>query len=107
VDARDAEGRPLVLRTHTSPMQVRYARPAIKVRSGSLRRGEPTAWTAMPRNSPMFHQVEGLWLDEDINFADLKGVYTDFVRRFFESEDLQVRFRPSYFPSPSRRPRST
>ena len=45
----------------------------------------------------MFHQVEGLWIDENISFADLKGVYTDF-RRFFESDDLQVRFRPSYFP---------
>jgi phenylalanyl-tRNA synthetase alpha chain len=46
----------------------------------------------------MFHQVEGLWIDEGISFADLKGVYTDFLRRFFESDDLQVRFRPSYFP---------
>ena len=46
----------------------------------------------------MFHQVEGLWIDEDISFADLKGVYTDFLRRFFETDDLQVRFRPSYFP---------
>jgi phenylalanyl-tRNA synthetase alpha chain len=46
----------------------------------------------------MFHQVEGLWIDEDVSFADLKGVYVDFLRRFFESDDLQVRFRPSYFP---------
>jgi phenylalanyl-tRNA synthetase alpha chain len=49
-------------------------------------------------HSPMFHQVEGLWIDEDISFADLKGVYVDFLRRFFESDELQVRFRPSYFP---------
>jgi phenylalanyl-tRNA synthetase alpha chain len=49
-------------------------------------------------HSPMFHQVEGLWIDEDVSFADLKGVYTDFLRRFFESDELQVRFRPSYFP---------
>ena len=49
-------------------------------------------------HSPMFHQVEGLWIDEDISFADLKGVYTDFLRRFFERDDLRVRFRPSFFP---------
>jgi phenylalanyl-tRNA synthetase alpha chain len=46
----------------------------------------------------MFHQVEGLWIDADVSFADLKGVYTDFLRRFFETEELQVRFRPSFFP---------
>ena len=49
-------------------------------------------------HSPMFHQVEGLWIDEHISFADLKGTYTDFLRRFFETDDLQVRFRPSFFP---------
>jgi phenylalanyl-tRNA synthetase alpha chain len=49
-------------------------------------------------HSPMFHQVEGLWLDRDISFADLKGVYTEFLRRFFETDALKVRFRPSYFP---------
>jgi phenylalanyl-tRNA synthetase alpha chain len=46
----------------------------------------------------MFHQVEGLWIDEHISFADLKGVYTDFLRRFFENDELEVRFRPSFFP---------
>ena len=46
----------------------------------------------------MFHQVEGLWLDEDISFADLKAVYTNFLRCFFETDELAVRFRPSYFP---------
>jgi phenylalanyl-tRNA synthetase alpha chain len=49
-------------------------------------------------HSPMFHQVEGLWIDEDISFADLKGVYTDFLHRFFETDALEVRFRPSFFP---------
>src|SRR5260370_39311975 len=49
-------------------------------------------------HSPMFHQVEGLWIDGHISFADLKGVYTDFLRRFFENDDLEVRFRPSFFP---------
>jgi phenylalanyl-tRNA synthetase alpha chain len=49
-------------------------------------------------HSPMFHQLEGLWIDENISFADLKGVYTQFLRRFFETDDLLVRFRPSFFP---------
>jgi phenylalanyl-tRNA synthetase alpha chain len=46
----------------------------------------------------MFHQVEGLWIDRDVTFADLKGVITEFLRRFFERDDLKVRFRPSFFP---------
>lgn len=46
----------------------------------------------------MFHQVEGLWIAEDVSFSDLKGVYTNFLQRFFETDDLQVRFRPSFFP---------
>jgi phenylalanyl-tRNA synthetase alpha chain len=49
-------------------------------------------------HSPMFHQVEGLWVDERITFADLKGVLIEFLRKFFENEDLEVRFRPSFFP---------
>jgi phenylalanyl-tRNA synthetase alpha chain len=97
VDATDRDGLPLLLRTHTSPMQVRYARqhqaPVRVIAPGRTYRVDSDA-----THSPMFHQVEGLWLDEDISFADLKGVYTDFVRRFFETDDLQVRFRPSYFP---------
>jgi phenylalanyl-tRNA synthetase alpha chain len=46
----------------------------------------------------MFHQVEGLWVGETVSFADLKGVVADFLRRFFESDDMKVRFRPSFFP---------
>src|SRR5688500_11129044 len=97
VDLKDAEGLPLVLRTHTSPMQVRYARmhkPPIKV----IAPGRTYRVDSDATHSPMFHQVEGLWVDQDISFADLKGVYTDFLRRFFEIDDLEVRFRPSYFP---------
>ena len=97
VELKDAAGTPLVLRTHTSPMQVRYARmhePPIKaIAPGRTYRVDSDA-----THSPMFHQVEGLWIDEHISFADLKGVYTDFLRRFFETERLQVRFRPSFFP---------
>jgi len=87
----------LLLRTHTSPMQVRYARqhpPPIKV----IAPGRTYRVDSDATHSPMFHQVEGLWIDEQISFADLKGVYTDFLRRFFETGELQVRFRPSFFP---------
>ncbi len=97
VDLQDAQGLPLLLRTHTSPMQVRYAKmhkPPIKV----IAPGRTYRVDSDATHSPMFHQVEGLWIDEHISFADLKGVYTDFLRRFFESDALEVRFRPSYFP---------
>jgi phenylalanyl-tRNA synthetase alpha chain len=97
VDMKDANGLPLVLRTHTSPMQVRYARmhkPPIKV----IALGRTYRVDSDATHSPMFHQVEGLWIDEHISFADLKGVYTDFLRRFFENDALEVRFRPSFFP---------
>jgi phenylalanyl-tRNA synthetase alpha chain len=97
VDLQDAQGLPLLLRTHTSPMQVRYARmhkPPIKV----IAPGRTYRVDSDATHSPMFHQVEGLWIDKDVSFADLKGVYTDFLRRFFESDALAVRFRPSYFP---------
>ncbi len=97
VDLKDKDGLPLVLRTHTSPMQVRYARmrkPPIKV----IAPGRTYRVDSDATHSPMFHQVEGLWIDENTSFADLKGVYTDFLRRFFENDDLEVRFRPSFFP---------
>jgi len=97
VDANDEHGKPLLLRTHTSPMQVRYARmhaPPIKV----IALGRTYRVDSDATHSPMFHQVEGLWIDEHVSFADLKAVYTDFLRRFFETDELQVRFRPSFFP---------
>ena len=87
----------MVLRTHTSPIQVRYMEthaPPIKIIApGRVYRVDSDA-----THSPMFHQVEGLWIDEHVTFADLKGIFTDFLRRFFEREDLEVRFRPSFFP---------
>jgi phenylalanyl-tRNA synthetase alpha chain len=97
VDGQDAHGKPLLLRTHMSTMQVRYARmhsPPIKV----IAPGRTYRVDSDATHSPMFHQVEGLWIDSHISFADLKGVYTDFLRQFFETDDLQVRFRPSFFP---------
>ena len=91
-----ADGKHL-LRTHTSPIQIRYLeshRPPVKIIApGRVYRHDYDA-----THSPMFHQVEGLWLDEHITFADLKGVLIEFLRRFFEREDLKVRFRPSFFP---------
>jgi phenylalanyl-tRNA synthetase alpha chain len=86
-----------VLRTHTSPIQVRWMEthpPPIKIIApGRVYRVDSDA-----THSPMFHQVEGLWIDTDVSFADLKGVVTEFLRQFFERDDLKVRFRPSFFP---------
>ena len=87
----------MVLRTHTSPIQVRYMEthaPPIKIIApGRVYRVDSDA-----THSPMFHQVEGLWIDRDVSFADLKGVFTEFLRSFFERDDIKVRFRPSFFP---------
>lgn len=97
IEGDDDTGRPLLLRTHTSPMQIRYARmhsPPIKV----IAPGKTYRVDSDATHSPMFHQVEGMWIDEDVSFADLKNVYTEFLRRFFERDDIDVRFRPSYFP---------
>ncbi len=86
-----------VLRTHTSPVQVHYmenTEPPLKIIApGRVYRVDSDA-----THSPMFHQVEGLWVDENISFANLKGVVQDFLQKFFERDDLTVRFRPSFFP---------
>lgn len=86
-----------LLRTHTSPIQVRYMQshqpPLRVIAPGRVYRVDSDA-----THSPMFHQVEGFWIDEHISFADLKGTVTGFFRAFFERSDLQVRFRPSFFP---------
>ena len=86
-----------LLRTHTSPIQIRYMethKPPIKIIApGRVYRVDSDA-----THSPMFHQIEGLWIDEHVSFADLKGVVVDFLRKFFERDELKVRFRPSFFP---------
>ncbi len=86
-----------VLRTHTSPIQIRYTEnktPPIKVIApGRVYRVDMDA-----THSPMFHQLEGLWIDKNISFANLKGVIVEFLRKFFNKEDLQIRFRASFFP---------
>ena len=87
----------LVLRTHTSPIQVRYmethAPPIRIIAPGRVYRVDSDA-----THSPMFHQVEGLWIGDDVSFADLKAVLSAFLRNFFERDDLTLRFRPSFFP---------
>lgn len=96
----------VLLRTHTSPVQIRTmiehverhrdepVMPDIRVIApGRVYRVDSDA-----THSPMFHQIEGLWVGESVSFADLKGVIAAFLRRFFESDNLQVRFRPSFFP---------
>ena len=103
---------PNLLRTHTSPMQIRHAVQHVKKhRSGdpALYAGEmPDIRVIAPgrtyrvdsdaTHSPMFHQCEGLWVGDNVSFKDLKFVFTDFCRKFFESNDLVLRFRPSFFP---------
>ena len=85
-----------VLRTHTSPVQVRTMEsrpPPIRI----ICPGRVYRCDSDLTHTPMFHQVEGLVVDKDISFADLKGVIDQFLKAFFEA-DLPVRFRPSYFP---------
>ena len=106
VDMKDDEGRWLNLRTHTSPMQVRYARTHARKYAGMdpmpeirvIAPGRVYRVDSDATHSPMFHQVEGLWIGENVNFKDLKVVFTDFCRRFFETDELTLRFRPSFFP---------
>ncbi len=87
----------MLLRTHTSPVQIRVmsdSQPPIRIIApGRVYRCDTPDMT----HAPMFHQVEGLMVGEDVSFAHLKGMVMDFLRHFFE-EDLDVRFRPSYFP---------
>jgi phenylalanyl-tRNA synthetase alpha chain len=106
VNVNDEQGRPLNLRPHTSPMQVRYAKahaakyanqpnmPEIRV----IAPGRTYRVDSDATHSPMFHQCEGLWMGENVSFKDLKSVFTNFFRTFFETDDLQLRFRPSFFP---------
>jgi phenylalanyl-tRNA synthetase alpha chain len=92
----DKSGIARLLRTHTSPVQIRAAKgktPPIRlIAAGKVYRSDSDQ-----THSPMFHQVEGLLVAEDVSFADLKGTLAEFVRAFFE-RDFEMRFRPSYFP---------
>jgi phenylalanyl-tRNA synthetase alpha chain len=92
-----APGERLLLRTHTSPVQVRTMlkqKPPIRV----IIPGRTFRCDSDMTHTPMFHQVEGLLIDEATHFGHLKGCLIDFVRAFFEVDDVPVRFRPSFFP---------
>lgn len=109
---------PNLLRTHTSPMQIRHAVQHVKrhrLASSVDSEGDALFSGDMPEirviapgrtyrvdsdatHSPMFHQCEGLWVGENVSFKDLKFIFTDFCQTFFESDDLVLRFRPSFFP---------
>jgi phenylalanyl-tRNA synthetase alpha chain len=86
-----------VLRTHTSPVQIRvmeHREPPLRI----IAPGRVYRCDSDLTHTPMFHQVEGLLVDEEVSFADLKGMLDEFLKHFFERDDLGVRFRPSYFP---------
>ena len=86
-----------LLRTHTSPVQIRVMqsrRPPLRI----IAPGRVYRCDSDQTHTPMFHQVEGLMVGEGVSFAHLKGILHDFLRHFFEADDLEVRFRPSYFP---------
>lgn len=88
---------PLLLRTHTSSVQIRYMeaqQPPIRI----IAPGRVYRCDSDMTHSPMFHQVEGLMVDKDITFADLKGILDEFFRAFFEDDGIKMRFRASFFP---------
>jgi phenylalanyl-tRNA synthetase alpha chain len=111
-----SQSAPNLLRTHTSPMQIRHAVQHVKKHRASsgadvaglfsgdmpeirvIAPGRTYRVDSDATHSPMFHQCEGLWVGENVSFKDLKFVFTDFCRTFFESDDLVLRFRPSFFP---------
>src|SRR5690554_5632828 len=87
----------MLLRTHTSPVQIRVMeqqQPPLRI----IAPGRVYRCDSDLTHTPMFHQVEGLLVDENISFADLRGTVAAFLRGFFEEDNLAVRFRPSYFP---------
>ena len=97
VEGADAQGRPRVLRTHTSPVQIRTMMgqtPPIRIIApGRVYRSDSDA-----THTPMFHQIEGLVIDRDTTMAQLRWTLETFIKAFFEVDDVVLRFRPSYFP---------
>ena len=106
VDIQGEDGLALNLRPHTSPMQIRYAQAHVKKYAGHILMpeirviapGRTYRVDSDATHSPMFHQFEGLWLGENVSFKDLKVTFLNFCKTFFETDDLTLRFRPSYFP---------
>lgn len=95
--AESGDRKRKLLRTHTSPVQIRYMQshkpPYRIVAPGRTYRSDMDM-----THTPMFHQIEGLYIDKNVHFGHLKGCLTDFLRTFFRIDDLPVRFRPSFFP---------
>jgi phenylalanyl-tRNA synthetase alpha chain len=97
LNANDAQGKPLLLRTHTSSVQVRAItaqKPPFKfIAPGRVYRSDYDV-----THTPMFHQIEGVYIDKAIHMGHLKGCLNEFLRRFFELDTVPLRFRPSFFP---------
>jgi phenylalanyl-tRNA synthetase alpha chain len=97
MEARDEHGAPKVLRTHTSPVQIRTmlgGSPPIRIIApGRVYRND---WDQT--HTPMFHQVEGLVIDKETHMGHLKGCLEQFVAAFFETDEVEARFRPHHFP---------
>lgn len=87
-----------LLRPHTSPLQIRHMLTKKKPPFRIIAPGRTYRVDSDATHSPMFHQLEGLWVDEGVSFVDLKSLLTSFLQNFFQRQDLQVRFRPSFFP---------
>ncbi len=97
INDKDKNEKPYVLRTHTSPVQIRTLldqKPPVKI----IAPGRTYRCDSDSTHSPMFHQVEGLLINENANMGDLKGTLIEFCKQFFNVQNLKVRFRPSYFP---------
>jgi phenylalanyl-tRNA synthetase alpha chain len=96
-DRKDADGHPMLLRTHTSPVQIRTMQsqkpPLYLIAPGRTYRSDSDA-----THTPMFHQVEGLVIDRNITLGHLKWTLETFLKAFFERDDIVLRLRPSYFP---------
>ena len=93
---KNKNGQKNLLRTHTSPVQIRTlenTKPPLKI----IAPGRTYRADSDITHTPMFHQVEGLCIDKDINMSHLKGCILDFCREYFDIKDLPVRFRPSFF----------
>ncbi|XP_060084884.1 phenylalanine--tRNA ligase alpha subunit-like [Ylistrum balloti] len=93
---KDKFGAPSLLRTHTSPVQIRAMEdrdPPLKI----VAPGKVYRCDADVTHSPMFHQIEGFWVDKHVTFRDLKGILTELIKGVF-GESIPVRFRPSFFP---------
>src|SRR5262249_34176630 len=97
LNGKDEQGYPLLLRTHTSPVQVRAMlanKPPLRI----IAPGSTYRCDSDMTHTPMFHQVEGLVIEKNIHFGHLKGMLKDLIEAFFDIDNVPMRFRPSFFP---------